>query len=68
MMDAVRKAMPTPGTNAAAGFTTDAQKATKIVMGAYVVTGEDRKISYMQAGTPSEGQKYYSASYNDIKG
>ena len=50
------------------GFTTDEQKATKIVMGAYVVTGEDKKISYMQGGTPAEGQKYYSASYNDIVG
>lgn len=50
------------------GFTTDEQKATKIAMGAYVVTGEDRKISYMQAGTPSEGQKYYSVSYSDIIG
>ena len=52
-----------------AGFTTDEQKATKIVFGAYVVTKKDGKssISYMQNGSPEEG-KYYSTSYNDIVG
>ena len=51
-----------------AGFTTDEQKAAKIAMGAYVVVSKDgvNEYSYMQADAPSNGEKYYFASYNDF--
>ncbi len=50
------------------GFESDGLKSLKIAMGAYIVEkdAEGTKISYLQAGTPNEGEKYYFASYNDI--
>ena len=46
----------------------DEQKDIKIAMGAYVkVTNEDiSEYSYMQSGTPNEGEKYSFISYNEI--
>lgn len=51
------------------GFTTDEQKAAKLAFGAYVITsdGEESQHSYLQIGSPTNGAKYYFASYNDIK-
>ena len=51
------------------GFT-DEQKNTKLAMGAYVAVtyGETTEYSYMQVGTPGEGEKYCFVSYNDIEG
>ena len=51
------------------GFTDD-NKDTKLAMGAYVAVtdGEGTEYSYLQSGTPNEGEKYYFASYNDIVG
>ncbi len=51
------------------GFT-DEQKDTKLAMGAYVAVteGETTEYSYMQSGTPEEGEKYCFVSYNDIVG
>ena len=48
----------------------DEQKDTKLAMGAYVAVtyGEATEYSYMQAGTPGEGEKYCFVSYNDIAG
>lgn len=52
------------------GFTTNEQKNAKLVFGAYVVSqdSEGMEFSFMQLGTPSAEQKYYSVSYNDIIG
>ena len=49
------------------GFEDD-QKDTKLAFGAYVAVnnGESTAYSYLQSGTPSEGEKYYFASYNDV--
>ena len=49
------------------GFTDD-QKDTKLAMGAYVAVthGDATEYSYMQVGTPGEGEKYCFVSYNDI--
>ncbi len=46
----------------------DEQKGTKLAMGAYVAVtdGETTEYSYIQGGTPAEGENYYFASYNDI--
>ena len=46
----------------------DEQKDIKLAMGAYVAVtyGEATEYSYMQVGTPSEGEKYCFVSYNDI--
>ena len=51
------------------GFTDD-YKDTKLAMGVYVAVtdGENIKYSYLQAGTPSENEKYSFISYNDIVG
>ncbi|MBE6675188.1 MAG: hypothetical protein E7596_08815 [Ruminococcaceae bacterium] len=51
------------------GFT-DAQKDTKLAMGAYVAVtnGEITEYSYMQGGEPNENEKYCFVSYNDIVG
>ena len=46
------------------GFTTDTQKASNFTVGTYVINGD--KISYVQAEKPTEGQKYYYTSYNNI--
>ena len=50
------------------GFTTDEQKNTQLVMGAYVKVTEngETEYSYLQEKTPENGEAYYSASYNDI--
>ena len=50
------------------GFT-DAQKDMKLAMGAYVkatTIDEKTEYSFLQDGTPSENEKYYFASYNEI--
>ena len=49
------------------GFT-DGNKDNKLAMGAYVVVRDDisAEYSYMQFGTPIEGEKYCFISYNDI--
>ena len=46
----------------------DGQKDAKLAFGAYVevIDGDIAEYSYIQSGTPSEGEKYYFASYNDI--
>lgn len=50
------------------GFSTEEHKALAITMGAYVITknGENAKVSYLQAGTPDEGQKYKFVTYNEV--
>jgi len=40
------------------------QKDLGLAMGAYVIDGDT--VSYMQAGAPSDGAKYYFASYNTV--
>lgn len=51
------------------GFTTE-QKDMKLAVGAYVAvtdnTTDATEYSYMQAGTPNEGEKYSFASFNDV--
>lgn len=49
------------------GFT-DVQKDISLAMGAYVGTTKDgaTNYAYLQIEKPSEGQKYFFASYNDI--
>ena len=44
------------------------QKDVKLAIGAYVAVtdGEVVEYSYLQAGTPNEGDKYCFVSYNDI--
>ncbi|MBQ8146604.1 MAG: leucine-rich repeat domain-containing protein [Clostridia bacterium] len=51
------------------GFT-DTYKDTKLALGAYVEisNGATTEYSYMQSGTPKEGEKYCFVSYNDIVG
>ena len=51
------------------GFT-DKYKDAKLALGAYVAVteGETTEYSYMQSGTPNEGEKYCFVSYNDIVG
>ena len=48
----------------------DEQKNAKLAMGGYVevTDGEAKEYSYMQSGTPNEGEKYCFVSYNDIVG
>ena len=50
------------------GFDTDERKNAKFAIGAYVETtfGETKEYSYLQKGTPSQGDKYYFASYKEI--
>ena len=52
------------------GFTADEQKDIKLALGGYVsVTYEETtEYSYMQSGTPNEGEGYCFVSYNDIVG
>ena len=49
------------------GFT-DAYKDLKLAMGAYVIATdkEGTEYSYLQAGTPIEGEKYSFVSYNEV--
>ena len=49
------------------GFT-DTYKDLKLAMGVYVITTDDEgsEYSYLQAGTPNEGEKYFFVSYNDV--
>lgn len=49
------------------GFT-DEYKDTALAMGAYVATTDEdgTEYSYMQAGEPNDGEKYYFASFNDV--
>ena len=52
------------------GFETDEQKGISLAFGAYVFTtcqDEEAEYSYLQIGNPAEGEKYYFASYNEIK-
>ena len=47
------------------GFTNDEQKDAQIALGLYVIVdGEEKEISYYQSGTPDEGEKFASTSYN----
>lgn len=50
------------------GFTTDAQKSANLAMGAYVIAtkGDEMEISYLQKGTPLNGESYSFISYNEI--
>ena len=52
------------------GFTTDAQKNTKLAIGAYVAETKDgtTDYSYIQGNKPNENEKYDFVSYNDIIG
>ena len=49
------------------GFT-DANNNVKLAMGAYVITigSESTEYSYLQVGTPNEGEKYCFASFAEI--
>ena len=47
------------------GIKTEEQMNAKISFGAYVISKEG-KISYLQAGTPNEGEGYYYTSYQAI--
>ncbi|MBO5313216.1 MAG: hypothetical protein J6B29_04540, partial [Clostridia bacterium] len=48
------------------GFTNDEQKDAQIALGLYVIVdGEEKEISYCQSGTPAEGEKFTSTSYNE---
>ena len=49
------------------GFT-DEYKNVKLALGAYVasIDGDTMEYSYLQPGTPNEGEKYCFVSYNDI--
>ena len=51
------------------GFT-DEYKDAKLALGAYVAVtdGETTEYSYLQSGTPNEGEKYCFTSYNEIVG
>ncbi len=51
------------------GFT-DEYKDAKLAMGAYVIVSDEEttEYSYMQDGTPIEGEKYSFVSYYDIAG
>ncbi len=50
------------------GFSTEAQKSARLVIGAYVIEedGEERKVSYMQESAPSDGEKYSYVVFNDM--
>lgn len=51
------------------GFITDDQRSLKLAMGTYVmVTDEETEYSYLQGGTPNDGESYYYVSYNDVVG
>ena len=52
------------------GFETDLLKSTSFALGAYVEVsnGATTEYSYMQSGTPNEGEKYCFVSYNDVVG
>ena len=49
------------------GFT-DEQKDSKLAMGAYVVVADAEKTEYyyLQTNAPTQGKKYYFASYNEM--
>lgn len=47
------------------GFETEAHKEAKISFGAYVID-EKGAVSYLQPGTPNEGDKYCYTTYNAI--
>ena len=47
------------------GFETDAQMNAKLTIGAYIID-KNGKVSYLQPGTPLEGDKYCYVSYNSI--
>jgi len=51
------------------GFT-DKNMDIKLALGAYVAVtdGEATEYSYLQSGTPNEGEKYCFVSYNDVAG
>ena len=50
------------------GFT-DKQVDIDLAMGAYVGTSKDgtTEYAYLQDGTPNDGDKYFFASYTDVK-
>ncbi|MBQ7761557.1 MAG: leucine-rich repeat domain-containing protein [Clostridia bacterium] len=45
------------------GFETEAHMNAQLALGAYVIDGD--KVSYLQAGTPTEGKTYCYTSYNE---
>ena len=47
------------------GIQTEEQMNAKISFGAYIVD-KNGKISYLQSGTPNEGERFYSISYNAL--
>ena len=47
------------------GFETEAQMNAKLTIGAYVID-KSGKVTYLQPGTPLEGDKYCYVSYNSI--
>ena len=53
------------------GFKDDTYKDAPICLGAYVVAeaeGSEATVSYLQAGTPNEGDRYAYTTYNTISG
>lgn len=50
------------------GFTTEEHKKLEIAMGAYVITTTEgtTTVSYIQHGSPKEGNKYSTVTFNDI--
>ena len=50
------------------GFETDVQKNVKLAMGAYVEVSnnEGTEYSYLQNSAPTQGEKYYFASFFDV--
>lgn len=50
------------------GFTTPEHKALEIAMGVYVITSDENgaEVSYLQAGTPKENDKYCFVTYNSV--
>ena len=50
------------------GFDTEESKKVDFAIGAYVVTTQDgqKSCSYLQQGTPADGEKYAYVKYNDF--
>ncbi len=53
------------------GFKDDTYKDAPICLGAYVISeaeGSEASVSYLQAGTPNEGDRYFYTTYNTAIG
>ena len=48
------------------GLITDDYKNAQLALGAYVIEGEDVKISYLQGQAPENEDKYYFVSYSQL--